>query len=57
MKNTMLTVILNLAMYSGTLLAETGQDLFMAAIQGQPPRVHTILSSGVDVNSKGMCMK
>ena len=52
MRNGILGLILNLAVYSGALFAETGQDLFRAAIQGQPERVQTILSSGGDVNSK-----
>lgn len=45
-------VILNLAVYSCVLSAETGQDLFMAAIQGQPRRVQSILTQGIDVNSQ-----
>ncbi len=52
MRNGILGLILNLVVYSGALFAETGQDLFMAAIEGQPQRVHTILSSGGDVNSR-----
>jgi ankyrin repeat protein len=52
MRNGILGLTLNLVVYSGVLFAETGQDLFRAAIQGEPQRVHTILSSGGDVNSQ-----
>jgi len=51
-KKLLLGSLVSTCVYMAPLSAETSQDLFMAAIQGQPQRVQSILLQGLDVNSQ-----